>query len=212
MSFFRLVPNLNIMAPKDFKELEDMLEFAISLGKPVVIRYPRGGESKEKFEKHNKIKLGKAEIIKRGNDISIMAIGKTVSRALIVSKMLEKDGFDTEVINVRFLKPFDKETIKKSIEKTKKVITIEDGTVINGLATTIKELIIDEKIEKREEVRGRITYFIADGRSKDTGTVMEVSGVIKKLDKINGTIKIGDDIILVKNIYDINLEDHKDEI
>ena len=56
MAFFRLVPNLTIMAPKDFKELEDMLEFAISLAKPVVIRYPRGGEAKEKFEKHSKIK------------------------------------------------------------------------------------------------------------------------------------------------------------
>lgn len=48
MSFFRLVPNLTIMAPKNFKELEDMLEFAITLNKPVVIRYPRGGEGKEK--------------------------------------------------------------------------------------------------------------------------------------------------------------------
>ena len=69
MSFFRLIPNLTIMAPKDFKELEDMLEYAISLKKPVIIRYPRGGESKEKFGKHEKIKEGKAEILKQGKDI-----------------------------------------------------------------------------------------------------------------------------------------------
>ena len=147
MAFFRLVPNLNIMAPKDFQEFEDMLEFAVSLKKPVVIRYPRGGESKEKFEKHSKIKLGKSEIIKQGKDISIIAIGKTVERALKVSKMLEKDKLEAEVINARFLKPFDKETIKKSIDKTKSVITIEDGTIINGLATTVKELIVEENIE-----------------------------------------------------------------
>lgn len=72
--------------------------------------------------------------------------------------------------------------------------------------------LIDEKLTNKEEVKGRITYFIQNGRIKDTGTVMEISGIIKKLDKINGTIKIGEDIILVKNIYDINLEDHKDEI
>ena len=47
MAFFRLIPNLTIMAPKDFKELEDMMEFAVNVGKPVVIRYPRGGEGKE---------------------------------------------------------------------------------------------------------------------------------------------------------------------
>lgn len=150
MAFFRLVPNLSIMAPKDFKELEDMLEFAVELKKPVVIRYPRGGESKEKFEKHSEIKFGKSEIIKTGKDITIIAIGKTVVRALEVSRMLEKDNIEAEVINARFLKPLDKETIKKSIEKTKKVITIEDGTIINGLATAVKELIVDEKIKDVE--------------------------------------------------------------
>ena len=147
MSFFRLVPNLTIMAPKDFKELEDMLEYAVNLKKPVVIRYPRGGESKEKFEKHEKIREGKAEILKQGKDISIIAIGKTVSRAIEVAKILEKEKIEAEVINARFLKPLDIETIRKSIEKTKNVITIEDGTIINGLGTAIKELIIDENIE-----------------------------------------------------------------
>ena len=64
-----------------------------------------------------------------------------------ISKMLEKNNINTEIINTRFLKPLDKETIIKSINKTKFVITIEDGTIINGLGTSIKELIIDEKIE-----------------------------------------------------------------
>ena len=147
MAFFRLVPNLTIMAPKDFKELEDMLEYAVNLKKPVVIRYPRGGELNEKFEKHENIRQGKAEILKRGKDISIIAIGKTVSRAIEVAKMLEKEKIDAEVINARFLKPLDIEAIKKSIEKTKNVITIEDGTIINGLGTATKELIINENME-----------------------------------------------------------------
>ena len=147
MAFFRLVPNLVILAPKDFQELEDMLEFAVNLKKPVVIRYPRGGEDKEKFEKHEKIEEGKAEILKEGKDISIFAIGKTVARGMKIAKKLKEKDIDAEIINVRFLKPLDKETIKKSIEKTKNVITIEDGTIINGLGTTIKELIVDENIE-----------------------------------------------------------------
>lgn len=76
MAFFSIIPNLTILAPKDFKELEQMLEFAISLNTPVVIRYPRGGEGKIKFANHEKIKYGKAEIIKEGTDITIVAIGK----------------------------------------------------------------------------------------------------------------------------------------
>ncbi len=147
MAFFRLVPNLTIMAPKDFRELEDMLEFAVELKKPVVIRYPRGGESEEKFEEHKQIAYGKAEIIKEGTDISIIAIGKMVARAKQLAEELEKKKINAEVINTRFLKPLDKKTIKQSIEKTKNVITIEDGTIINGLATAVKELIIDKKMK-----------------------------------------------------------------
>ncbi|MFR8234039.1 MAG: 1-deoxy-D-xylulose-5-phosphate synthase [Clostridia bacterium] len=151
MAFFRLVPNLTIMAPKDFKELEEMLEFAIKLNKPVIIRYPRGGEEDYKFQEstnseYTKIEEGRAEILKEGKDISIIAIGKMVSRAMKIAEELEKENINTDVINARFLKPLDIKTIKNSIAKTKKVITIEDGTIINGLATAIKELIIDENL------------------------------------------------------------------
>ena len=151
MAFFRLVPNLTIMAPKNFKELEEMLEFAVNLGKPVVIRYPRGGESSEKITNQSPIELGKAEILKEGKDISIIAIGKTVARAMKVAKIIkEQQNIEAEVINARFLKPLDKKEIKRTIEKTKKVITIEDGTSINGLATAIKELIVEENLENIE--------------------------------------------------------------
>ncbi len=147
MSMFRLIPNLTIMAPADFKELEQMLEFVLVLRKPVVIRYPRGGESNVKIDSHKKIELGKSEILKDGKDITIIAIGKTVSKAIEISKLLEKQNINVEIINARFLKPFDTEKVKTSIIKTKKVITIEDGTNINGLASAVKELIIDENLK-----------------------------------------------------------------
>lgn len=159
MAFFRLVPNLTIMAPKDFKELEDMLEFAVKLKKPVVIRYPRGGEDKEiKFEKHDVIELGKAEILQQIENpklrecnhqaVTIVAIGKMVARAEKKACQIRKEyGIDAEIINARFLKPLDTSTILQSIKKTKSVITMEDGTEINGLATAIKELIVDNNLQ-----------------------------------------------------------------
>ncbi len=147
MAFFRLVPNLTIMAPKDFKELEDMLAFAVNIKRPIVIRYPRGGEDSEiKFEKHQKIELGQAEILTEGTDITIIAIGKMVAKAMKIAKILEKKEKSVEVINARFLKPLDEEKIKKSIEKTKHVVTMEDGTKINGLGTAVKELMIDNNL------------------------------------------------------------------
>ena len=148
MAFFRLVPNLTIMAPKDFKELEDMMEFAVELKRPVVIRYPRGGEDTSiNFEKHEKIELGKAEILKEGQDISIIAIGKRVATAIKLAEEYKEKGINAEVINARFLKPLDITTIKKSIEKTRKVVTLEDGTKINGLGTAIEEIIVEKNLQ-----------------------------------------------------------------
>ena len=149
MAFFRLIPNLTIMAPKDFRELEDMLEFAVNLKKPVVIRYPRGGENSEiQFEKIMKIEEGKAELIQQGEDVTIIAMGKMIAKAMKMAKKIEVDEQKSvEVINARFLKPLDENTIKESIIKTKNVITIEDGTKINGLATAVKELIIENNLQ-----------------------------------------------------------------
>ena len=168
MAFFRLVPNLTIMAPKDFKEFDDMLEFAVTLNKPVVIRYPRGGEDEDIiFEKHEKIKLGKAEILQEGEDITIIAIGKRVADAMKLAKEYEEQGKEVEVINARFLKPLDIDTIKESIEKTKNVVTIEDGTKINGLGTAVEELIVEQGLENVElEIQAWPDKFIKQGETK----------------------------------------------
>ena len=150
MAFFRLVPNLSILAPKDFKELEDMLEFAVNLGKPVVIRYPRGGEDNYRFNSENQIELGKAELLKDGEDITIIAIGKMVARAMKIAEKLQKEDIKAAVINSRFLKPLDKEKIKESVIKTKIVVTVEDGTIINGLATAVSEVIAENGIKDKK--------------------------------------------------------------
>ena len=163
LSFFNIIPNINIMAPKDFKELEDMLEYAVTVNKPIVIRYPRGGEEKTKFEKHEKIELGKAEILREGEDLTIIAIGKMVARGLEIADALEKDGIKSEVVNTRFLKPIDSETILKSIKKTKRVITIEDNILEGGLASIIKELIIDNNINTKIRCFGYPDKFIKHG-------------------------------------------------
>lgn len=146
MSFFKIVPNISIMAPKNFKELQDMMELAVNLKRPVVIRYPRGTEGSEKFENQEKIVLGEPEILQNGNDVTIIAIGNQVDKAIKISKELKKQNIIAEVINTRFLKPLNEEKIIKSISKTKFLVTIEDSTIIGGLASTINEMILKNKI------------------------------------------------------------------
>ena len=168
LSFFSVIPNLTIMAPKDFKELENMLEYAINLNKPVVIRYPRGGEGKIKFDTHEDVYSQRIEIIKEGTDISIIAIGKMVEKAVEVANILERQGKSIEVVNVRFLKPLDKEGILNSIKKTRKVITIEDNILKGGLGSSIEELIIEEGIEDIDFKKfGYPDEFIKHGSVQD---------------------------------------------
>lgn len=143
MSFLSSIPNMMVMAPKDGEELKKMMRFAINYNGPVAIRYPRDGYV-EKLT-NTKTNLCKAETIKSGNDITVLAIGKMVKRAIEVSDILKEKDIDAEVINVRFLKPIDRKTVLTSIRKTKNVVTIEDGIIDGGLATAIKDLIIEEK-------------------------------------------------------------------
>ena len=174
MAFFSLIPNITIMAPKNFEELEKMLEFGISLNSPVVIRYPRGGEGDVKFENCEDITLGKAEILKTGDDLTIVAIGKMVERAMEVSDLLKEQDIDCEVINARFLKPLDFNTIESSIRKTKNVITIEDGILHGGLGTNIVELI--------NECRINDVYV----KSYGYDDIFVAHGSVEELEKLNG--------------------------
>ena len=196
MAFFRLVPNLSILAPKDFKELEDMLEFAVNLGKPVVIRYPRGGEDNHKFNSENQIELGKAELLKDGEDITIIAIGKMVARAMKIAEKLQKEDIKAAVINSRFLKPLDKEKIKESVIKTKIVVTVEDGTIINGLATAVSEVIAENGIKDK-----KILNYAYPDKFIQHGSVAELEkiyglneekiyhDILKELEKTNNNSK-----------------------
>ena len=141
MASFSIVPNMTIMAPKDFKEFEQMIDFAVNFNGPILIRYPRGGEGNLKLKCNEKIVLGESELLKEGSDVTIIAIGKMVEKAVEVADEFSKIGVDAEIINARFIKPFDENKIIESIEKTKNVITIEDGFIKGGLATTVNELI-----------------------------------------------------------------------
>ena len=150
IAFLRLIPNITILAPKGFKELEDMLEYAINeLNTPVVIRYPRGREEIIEYKERSqlqRLKNKKAEILKHGKDVTIIASGKMVSKAIKVAEKLN-NIIECEVINASFLKPLDEETLKQSIEKTKYVLTIEDGVLNGGLYTEIAELITKYSIQ-----------------------------------------------------------------
>ena len=186
LSFFSMIPNLTVMAPKDFYELEQMLEFAVNLNKPCVIRYPRGGEE-EKIETKEPITLGKAEILQKGNDLTIVAIGRMVAKAKKVAQELEKQGKSVEIINARFAKPIDEKLILDSINKTKKVITIEDNSLSGGFGSHIEDLILRNNIEKvKFRAFGWDDIFVEHGKVEELETLhgLDVENIAKETRKM----------------------------
>ena len=146
LSFLNTIPNLIIMAPSDFEELEIMLEYAIDMDLPIAIRYPRGTQEENILQHKKNIELGSAEVLVKGTDITIIAIGKMVKRAVKVANMLKEKHISAEVINARFLKPIDKKTIIDSARKTNKVVTIEDNIIIGGLGDTVWNALYEKNI------------------------------------------------------------------
>ncbi len=146
LSFLNTIPNLIIMAPSDFEELEIMLEYAIDMDLPIAIRYPRGTQEENILQHKKNIELGSEEVLVKGTDITIIAIGKMVKRAVKVANMLKEKHISAEVINARFLKPIDKKTIIDSARKTNKVVTIEDNIIIGGLGDTVWNALYEKNI------------------------------------------------------------------
>jgi 1-deoxy-D-xylulose-5-phosphate synthase len=144
ISYLRPMPNLVFMAPKDENELKHMIYAALSLSQPVAIRYPRGkGLGVPLDQEVKEIPVGKAEIIKQGDDAAIFAIGSTVYPAIEASEMLEKEGINCSVINSRFIKPIDKDCVLKFADKTKHIITVEENVIQGGFGSAILEEIQD---------------------------------------------------------------------
>lgn len=186
-SFMKIIPNIVIMAPKNFKELESMIDLAITLKKPVVIRYPRGGESSISIPIEKQLTLGKGEIIEKGNDVTIISWGKYVVKALNISNKLKENKINAEVINARFLKPLDTSLIKESILKTHKVVVMEDSVILGGLCSSIKELIIDENLN--DVIIKTYAYpdeFIGHGKSEELEKKYKIdeSSILKDIRKM----------------------------
>jgi len=140
LSYLRHIPNMVVMAPKDGKELGQMLKTALSLDGPSAIRYPRGSVTDEQDETEiNSIPQGKAETLKEGKDILIIAIGSAVLPALAAAKQMEEAGVAACVVNARFVKPLDIGLISKLAKEIKTILTVEENTVSGGFGSAVLE-------------------------------------------------------------------------
>jgi 1-deoxy-D-xylulose-5-phosphate synthase len=144
LSFLRHLPNLVLMAPKDENELRDMLFTAVNHPGPIAIRYPRGRGVGVAFSSTlSKLPIGKAEVVREGEDILLLAVGASVHPSLEAAKELEKQGFSATVVNARFIKPLDENLILSLAAKHGRVLTVEENVVAGGFGSAVLELLSD---------------------------------------------------------------------
>lgn len=148
MAYMRTIQNMVVMAPKDEQELRNMMYSAVYdfTEGPVSIRYPRGSAVGVPLLPMESIELGKSETLLKGNDIAILAIGKTVNEAIKAALILGTMGISAEVVNARFVKPIDSEMVADICDRFKKIITVEDGTVQGGFGSAVLEVMALKRI------------------------------------------------------------------
>lgn len=137
ISFLNQMPNMTIMAPKNTRELEDMLRYSLQQNTPIAIRYPRGSAYTGLDEYREPIVQGKSEWIYKEKEIALLAVGSMVETALEVRELLKEKGIEASLVNVRFVKPIDEELLKELEKEHRIIVPMEEGVITGGFGQTI---------------------------------------------------------------------------
>ncbi len=147
LAYLSAAPGMVIMAPKDEIELRNMLATALSVNGPAAVRYPRGNGFGVPIDPEFKqLEIGKAEILREGRDIAMLALGSMVYPALESAQRLEASGIHATVINARFMKPLDEELICCLASEKQFLVTLEEGTECGGFGAAVAALLQDRRV------------------------------------------------------------------
>jgi len=149
IAFLRCLPNMTIMAPKDEAELQRMVVTGINhTSGPITMRYPRGnGYGVPLMEEGwEELPIGKAEILRNGDDLLILGYGSMVYPAMQTAEILSEHGIEATVINARFVKPLDTELILPLAQRIGRVVTLEEGCLMGGFGSAVAEALLDNNV------------------------------------------------------------------
>ena len=147
LSYLRHLPGMTLMAPKDENELQHMLHTAVNHDGPTAIRYPRGnGYGVPIDQRFKEIPIGKGELLRDGVNGALLAVGTMVHPALEAAELLAGEGLNLAVVNMRFVKPLDRELILAMAEKTGNLFTIEENVLQGGFGSAVLELLEEESL------------------------------------------------------------------
>ena len=184
-AYLRSMPEMTVMAPKDENELRHMLKTAVDFDGPVSLRYPRGsGVGVDITEPMQALPIGKAEVLREGQDVSIWAIGSMVQSAAQAAEKLAEQGISAGVVNMRFVKPLDKELLLAQAKEYGKIVTLEEGVLQGGVGSAVLETLNEAQLLTKCQVLtlGIPDEFVLHGDKKllfkDLG--LDVDAIVAK--------------------------------
>ncbi|MGF1518212.1 MAG: 1-deoxy-D-xylulose-5-phosphate synthase [Nodosilinea sp.] len=149
IAYLRCIPNIVLMAPKDEAELQRMIVTGIEYKQgAIAMRYPRGsGYGAPLMEEGwEPLPIGKAEVLRRGDDLLLLGYGSMVYPAMQTAEILSEHGIEATVVNARFAKPLDQELILPLAREIGKVVTFEEGCLMGGFGSAVAESILDAQV------------------------------------------------------------------
>ena len=189
LSFLRSIPHLILAAPADENELQHMLKTAFDAAAPFVVRYPRGsGFGVQMDAEPKRLDIGKGVWLKKGKDLTILAIGDRVHPAMEAAANLEKKGIKCGVINMRFVKPLDTKIIAEALKVSPRLVTVEDNLLAGGFGSAVAEHLADHATRFELLRLGASDEFVEHAKSAQLHDKMGIS-TAKMTDKITAWMK-----------------------
>src|SRR4028119_1799801 len=149
IAYLRCIPNMVLMAPKDEAELQQMVVTGVNhTDGPIAMRFPRGnGYGVPLMEEGwEELPIGKAEILRNGDDLLILGYGSMVYPAMQTAEILSEHGVEATVVNARFVKPLDIELIAPLAKRIGRVVTLEEGCIMGGFGSAVTEALMEHDV------------------------------------------------------------------
>ncbi len=168
LSYLRGIPGLRIMAPSDEAELVHMLHTALSMEGPVAIRYPRGrGTGVDLPGEPEALRVGEARVRRRGEDVALLGVGRMVGVAERAAGILDAEGVSSSVVDLRWVKPLDAETVLDAARTHRLLVTVEEGVEAGGVGSAVLELLAEHGVDVPVEVIGIPDCFVTWGAMEE---------------------------------------------
>jgi len=171
IAIMRALPNMIVVVPADYEQTKKATQALAHFSGPAYMRFAREKTEQMTTEKTS-FTIGKAQVLKQGNDIALIGAGPVVYGCLVAAKMLQEQGFNAMVINCHTIKPLDHQTILMAAKRCKKIVTVEEAQITGGLGGAIAEFLSEVYPTKIKRVGMKDRF----GESGDPDELLKIFG------------------------------------